>query len=207
MLKNRELRQPANRWEKLTALASAVTAFSTFLLFVAGAGALFFANRQIQESREQAKIQHLDELVQLYDQPPMVDFRKSLADKRLDAKHKILLPLDPDNAPYEMSDVLGFFEHMSLLEQRGYLDKYDIWDEFSDLMFPIYADARPYIDSQQKQDKEEYAGFTRLMKEMSQIETEKEGGTVKPQSQEDIRDFYISEAEDQPRALPTHSRK
>ena len=137
----------------------------------------------------------------------MVDFRKSLADKRLDAKHKILLPLDPDNAPYEMSDVLGFYEHMSLLEKRGYLDKYDVWDEFSDLMFPIYADARPYIDSRQKQDKEEYAGFTRLMKEMSQIEAEKEGGTVKPQSQEDIRDFYISETEDQPRALPTHSRE
>jgi hypothetical protein len=199
-------------------LASALTAFSTLLLFVAGAGALIFANRQIQEarelakiqlqeSREQAKIQHLVELVQQFDQPPMVDFRKSLADKRLDAKHKILLPLNPGKAPYEMSDVLGFFEHMSRLEEQGYLDKYDIWDEFSDSMFPLYADARPYIDSQQKQDKEEYAGFTRLMKEMSQIEAEKEGGTVKPQSQDDIRVFYVIEAEDQPRALPTHSRK
>jgi hypothetical protein len=207
MLKTRELRQPSNRWEKLSALASAVTAFSTFLLFAAGAGALIFANRQIQESREQSKIQHLVEVVQQFDQSPMVDFRKSLADKRLDAKHKILLPLDPDNVPYEMSDVLDFFEHMGLLEKRGYLDKNDVWDEFSDFMFPLYADARPYIDSEQKKDREEYANFTQLMKEMEQIEAEKEGGTVKPQSQEDIRDFYIGEAEDQPGALPTHSRK
>jgi uncharacterized protein YktA (UPF0223 family) len=137
----------------------------------------------------------------------MVDFRKSLADKRLDAKHKILLPLDPDNVPYEMSDVLDFFEHIGLLEKRGYLDKNDVWDEFSDFMFPLYADARPYIDSEQKKDRAEYANFTQLMKEMEQIEAEKEGGTVKPQSQEDIRDFYIGEAEDQPGALPTHSRK
>jgi hypothetical protein len=207
MLKTRELRQPSNRWEKLSALASAVTAFSTFLLFAAGAGALIFANRQIQESREQSKIQHLVEVVQQFDQSPMVDFRKSLADKRLDAKHKILLPLDPDNVPYEMSDVLDFFEHMGLLEKRGYLDKNDVWDEFSDFMFPLYADARPYIDSEQKKDRAEYANFTQLMKEMEQIEAEKEGGTVKPQSQEDIRDFYIGEAEDQPGALPTHSRK
>jgi hypothetical protein len=207
MLKTRELRQPSNRWEKLSALASAVTAFSTFLLFAAGAGALIFANRQIQESREQSKIQHLVEVVQQFDQSPMVDFRKSLADKRLDAKHKILLPLDPDNVPYEMSDVLDFFEHMGLLEKRGYLDKNDVWDEFSDFMFPLYADARPYIDSEQKKDRAEYANFTQLMKEMEQIEAEKEGGTVKPQSQEDIRDFYIGEAEDQPGALPTHSLK
>jgi len=207
MLKTRELRQPSNRWEKLSALASAVTAFSTFLLFAAGAGALIFANRQIQESREQSKIQHLVEVVQQFDQSPMVDFRKSLADKRLDAKHKILLPLDPDNVPYAMSDVLDFFEHMGLLEKRGYLDKNDVWDEFSDFMFPLYADARPYIDSEQKKDRAEYANFTQLMKEMEQIEAEKEGGTVKPQSQEDIRDFYIGEAEDQPGALPTHSRK
>jgi uncharacterized protein YktA (UPF0223 family) len=207
MLKTRELRQPSNRWEKLSALASAVTAFSTFLLFAAGAGALIFANRQIQESREQSKIQHLVEVVQQFDQSPMVDFRKSLADKRLDAKHKILLPLDPDNVPYEMSDVLDFFEHIGLLEKRGYLDKNDVWDEFSDFMFPLYADARPYIDSEQKKDRAEYANFTQLMKEMEQIEAEKEGGTVKPQSQEDIRDFYIGEAEDQPGALPTHSRK
>ena len=207
MLKTRELRQPSNRWEKLSALASAVTAFSTFLLFAAGAGALIFANRQIQESREQSKIQHLVEVVQQFDQSPMVDFRKSLADKRLDAKHKILLPLDPDNVPYEMSDVLDFFEHMGLLEKRGYLDKNDVWDEFSDFMFPLYADARPYIDSEQKKDRAEYANFAQLMKEMEQIEAEKEGGTVKPQSQEDIRDFYIGEAEDQPGALPTHSLK
>lgn len=165
------------------------------------------AKIQIQESREQAKIQHLDELVHEYDQRPMVDFRKRLACNRLDVKRQNLLPLDPDNAPYEMSDVLDFFEHVSLLEKRGYLDKYAVWEEFSDFMFPLYADARPFIDSQQKQDKETYAGFTRLMNEMEQIEAEKEGGTVNLPSKDDIRDFYISEAEDQPGALPFHSHR
>jgi hypothetical protein len=207
MIKPRELRQPANRWGKLNALASAVTAVSTFLLFAAGAGALIYAHRQIQESREEAKIQHLVEVVQQFDQHPMVDFRKSLAVKRLDAKHENLLRLNPDKAPYEMSDVLDFFEHVSLLEKRGYLDKNDVWEEFSDFMFPLYADARPYIDSEQKKDRAEYANFTHLMTEMEQIESVKEGGTAKPLSQDDIRDFYIGEAEDQPGALPTHSRK
>jgi hypothetical protein len=207
MLKTRELRQPSNRWEKLGALASAVTAFSTFLLVVAGVGALFFANRQIQESREQAKIQHLDELVQRFDQPPMVDFRRMLAVKRLDAKHEKLLPLDPDDAPDEMSDVLGFFEDMSLLEKRGYLDKYDVWFEFSNSMFPLYADARPYIESQQKDDKEAYAGFSEMMKEMTQIDIERDGGVSIHPSQADIREFYVGEAEDQPGALPTRLRK
>ena len=135
----------------------------------------------------------------------MVDFRKRLACNRLDVKRQNLLPLNPDNAPYEMSDVLGFFEHVSVLEKRGYLDKTDVWEEFSDSMFPLYADARPYIDSEQKKDKAVYANFTQLMSEMEQIEAEKEGGNVKPQSQDDIRDFYIGEAEDQPGALPFHS--
>ena len=104
-----------------------------------------------------------------------------------------------------MSDMLGFFEHVSLLEKRGYLDKYDVWDEFSNSMFPIYADARSFIESQQKDDKEAYADFTGLMNEMEQIEAEKNGGATSHPSQDDIRDFYVVEAEDQPGALPFHA--
>jgi hypothetical protein len=66
---------------------------------------------------------HLVALMQQFDQPPISDSRKALALERMDAKQENLKHLDVDDPPDAMYDVLNFFESVSLLTNKGYLDK------------------------------------------------------------------------------------
>jgi hypothetical protein len=74
------------RWEKLTAVSSLIVALT-------GVRALLFAYFQIRESREQARVQHLVELVQEFDSPPVSNARRALAIARLDGTQENLKPL------------------------------------------------------------------------------------------------------------------
>jgi hypothetical protein len=65
-----------------------------------------------------------------------------------------------------MYDVLNFFDHVGLLEQRGYLDKGDVWSEFSYWLFAFYSDARPLIDAEQKDDPASFSSFSALMDDL-----------------------------------------
>jgi hypothetical protein len=61
-------------------------------------------------------------------------------------------------------------------------------------MFNIYADARPVIDDDQKDDPAEFAELAKLMETMRQIEIKEGHGTQDHPSQEDILSFYRGEA-------------
>jgi hypothetical protein len=132
-------------WEK-------VNAISSILLVFVGVGGIVFAYYQIKESRDEAKMQHLVEVVQQFDQPPYSDIRKKLGVERIDTKQRTVRPLDVEDPPNEMIDLLDFCRHIGMLVSRGYLDEGDVYGEFADPLFLLYSDARPLIDARQKQE-------------------------------------------------------
>ena len=185
------MRESPNVWEKIIALSSVLVALT-------GIGAVLFAYYQIRESREEARVQHLVELVQQFDQPPVADARKTLALQRMDAKQNALKPLDVNDPPDAVYDVLNFFEHVSLLANSGYLEKKMVWSELGFWMFNVYADSRPLIDDDQKNDPAEFAELTKLMETMRQIEIKEGHGAQDHPSPDDILSFYQSEATAKP---------
>jgi hypothetical protein len=181
-------------WEK-------ITAFSTLGLAVTTAAALFFAGWQIREFRNAAQVQHEDQLVHQWDYE-MGDVRKALALKRLDPKQQTLLPLNVNDKQVEMEAILNFYEHMVVMIDRGYVDKGDVWRDFSSDMFPFYADAHAYIDSAEKDSPSVWAGFTDLMEDMRKEEKSENNGAEDHPSAEDILTFYQGEADRVP-GVPT----
>src|ERR1019366_1707306 len=121
-------------------------AISSIALVALGAGALLFAYFQIKEARDEAKIQHLVEIVQQFDQPPYSDIRRRLGAARIDTKQGTVRQLNVNDPPGEMIDLLDFYQHIGLLVSRGYLDPQAVYSEFSDPMFLLYTDGRPLID-------------------------------------------------------------
>jgi hypothetical protein len=189
----------SNAWEKLDAISS-------LLLVFVGAGALIFANSQIRESRDEARMQHLVEVVRQFEESPILDTRRRLASERIDTKLKIVLPLDPNDPPDAMTDMANFYQHIGLLVSDGYLDKRDVWGEFSDAMFVFYADARPMIEDAQKEQPAYFGGFTDLMEDMEKIDKDDNEGKGSHPSQADIYSFYAAEAESQA-GMPISKRR
>jgi hypothetical protein len=70
----------ANQW---TAVLTGVTAAFTGVLAGTGTWALIYARRQLRESRESEKVQHLLRFVEQFDNAPLANSRKALAEKRL----------------------------------------------------------------------------------------------------------------------------
>ena len=154
-----------------------------------------FAYYQIKESREEARIQHLVEVVQQFDQPPYSDIRIRLAAQRIDTKQRIVRPLNVEDPPGEMIDLIDFFQHVGLLVRRGYLDEGDVYGEFADPMFLLYTDARPLIDARQKEEPAVWGDFTDLMQAMVRIDQEDNAGVGNHPSQEDIYEEYNADAQ------------
>jgi hypothetical protein len=186
-------------WDKLTAISSAVLA-------VTGVVAILFAHRQINEARDEARIAHLQEMIQKFSEPPVADSLRLLALKRIDQKRKVLNPLDPNDAPDEMYEVLTFFETLGLLANRGYLNKKDVWNEFGYEIFNFYADARPVIDNDRKDDKTMWSNFTQLVNDIRQIEIEEAGGKMDHPSPDDLYSFHLDESKAPPGAPISQGR-
>src|SRR5712692_10195699 len=175
------------RWDKLGTICSLVIAAS-------GIAALFLVYAQLKESHDQARIQHLVEIVRQFDESPLAEARRSLAKKRIDEKKNAVLPLDLDDPPEEMYTVLNFFEHIALLERRGYLDKDDILDEFGYWMFNFYGDIRPLVDDEQKTNPATFADFSQLMEDLRALDIRENSGLDSHPSQQEIFNFYSEEA-------------
>jgi hypothetical protein len=93
-----------------------------------------------------------------------------LALARLDGKQEAIKPLDVNDPPDAMYNVLNFLEHLSLLANHGYVDEKMVWNEFGYWMFNIYADSRPLIDDDQRTDAVEFIELTKLMEKLRRIE-------------------------------------
>lgn len=194
--------------ERFAQGAQIVTALATFALVITGVYALVFAGRQIQETRDGARIQHLVQLAHDFDQPPIAEWRTGLAAKRIDKKNEKLRALDVNDAPWEVYEVLNFFEKVGLLAKRDYLNKRDILDMFGYWMFNLYADAAPVIKDEQKRDPEAFKDFVAVMHDLQKLEIELKGSRAAPKSDE-IYEFYEAELRSSGRVLlrpPRHLR-
>src|SRR5947209_4286241 len=96
------------------------TALFTGILATTGVIALVFTYVQVRDFRESKQIERLVDEVHQFDSPDFIAIRRALAAKRLDSKNA-LKPLNVAEAPAEMFQVLDFFEHIAILEQRKYL--------------------------------------------------------------------------------------
>jgi hypothetical protein len=173
------------------------TAFSTSVLAATAIVALWVANAQLRESHAESQVQHLLALEQQIEQEPMLTYRRGLAEKRL----------KNEEDPYELYPMLDFFETVGLLVRRGYLDESDVWNTFSYPVFVLYADARPALEQQQRDDPTTYADFTSLVERLQRIEAENHGTGAHP-SKEEIVDFWKQELlAGKSAPMPLHPRK
>jgi len=174
----------SSKWEKITALSSLALAVLALI-------ALVLTYQQILEFHHEAQIQHLAEVVHEFDYGPVNSSFSALAKKRIDQDKETLNTLDENDPPSEMYDVANFFEYVALLTKRGYLDKNDVWESFSYYLFNFYADARPMIDEEQKQDRDTFADLSWLMDNMRQIEDDPtHRGVEDHPTPNDIYGFY-----------------
>ena len=174
------MRQRESGPRRLETWAHVVTAAATLELVITGVCALNFAERQIKEARDEARMQHLVQLAHDFDQPPMAKWRKDLAAKRIDGKSGKLRALDVNDPPGEMEDVLNFFEQVGVLAKRDYLNKRDILDMFGYWMFNLYADAAPLIKDEQEQDPETFKDFVAVMRDLRELEIGRRGSQADP---------------------------
>lgn len=187
-------------WDKLTAISSLVLANT-------GVVALLIAWHQIQEAREEARIQHLIEFVQRFDGADFIKIRKSLAHQRIDKISETLLPLSSSDPPTEIYDELNLCDSIGHLVARGYLDRHDVWSELSYWLFPLYADARPVIEAEQKTNPASFVECQKLVESMRPIEDKEDKGTDNHLDNDDIYSFYAGDDEASPAELQIHGRR
>jgi hypothetical protein len=182
-----------NEWEVLFA---GLTAAFTGAIAVTGIWALVYAKRQLREDRESQKVHHLTRFVEQFENEPMVQYRTATAQKRLAG----------EPYPAEAQRILGFFETIALLVDRGFLDEYDVWSSFSYWMFNVYADFRSDIEQEQKEDPAYYRNFCDLIERLREIEAEPPATNSDRPSREQVREFWQDELETVPGA-PVRKRQ
>jgi hypothetical protein len=186
-----------------------LTTIGTLMIAATGIVALWYAHAtieesravseaQISESRNQAQIQHLDQLVQRFEESaPLLEARKNLARSRINKKQKQLIPFNPDSEPDAMDTLLDFFDYLGLLEKRGYLSKADVYDQFGYYLFAFYEDAKPTIAASQKSDTEVWANVTSLMNDLQTVDALHQNVMSKQTTQNDLYALYESEMDAQ----------
>src|SRR5580658_8057998 len=191
----------ANPWERVLAISTAVGALGSLIAILI---AVVLANVQIKESRasaeaqlketrDEAKVQHLVDEVVRFDQPPLALSRVALAKQRLDEEHKTLRPLDAENPPSEMWDVLNECNRVGLLTRRGYLDTEDVFNELGYWLLNFYADAEPAVLADRKEYPTSERDCTWLIEQLKPLEIKYDDGRNLRLTKEDLYWFYEEE--------------
>ncbi len=175
------------KWEALTAIGTVILAIATSL----GALGVYFAYQQLRDTRESTKVQHLVDEVRMFDSDRFTTVRRHLAAKRLNPQHNALTLLNSHDPPPEMIYVLDFFEHLGLLEDRGYLDKRDVWDEFGYYLIYFQSDSKYVILDLQKSDPNLYSHFQNMTRDV--MKTERTEGGSEVATPRSILEFYQEE--------------
>jgi hypothetical protein len=168
-----------------------VTALGTAALAILGILTALYAKRQLEDFRKESRIKHLIDLVDQFEREPLAGYRKSLGQVR--APQGILQPLDVDDPPPALYDVINFFEHMGYLLAGNYLELDGVFVEFHYWILHVWADARELVKNEQSEDPVYYEYFERMEKHMEEYERKRKGRFVLP-STTDIEDFYAQEA-------------
>lgn len=161
--------------ERITALSTAIIAVTSVLAFG-------LAYEQLRQNHEDSQVSRLLDLDRQYASEPMISYRKAYAEKRLRGV------TDPD----EEYELLNFFETIGDLTKSGYLNGDDVYNDFSDDVFYLYADTRNTIEQTQKDDPPSYVNFVALVQTLDAIETKNHGTEAHP-SQTDLRTYWQSE--------------
>lgn len=186
----------------------AITACATVLIAVTALLAFGFAERHIEQSEQQARVEHLEARLSEYESPGFVDLRKSLADQRIDPAEKRLRKIDPDDPPDPLIDELNFCDDLGLRVYRGDLNRHDVWDVFSTWLFVLYRDAQPAIDAaRQKEGAAVFGNCTDLVESLKDIEVAENASPRMIHPSDDyIYRFYLSETNAQPGQPPNKTR-
>lgn len=206
----------SNVWERILAISTAVGALGSLVAILI---AVVLANIQIKEgrataeaqlkeTRDEAKVQHLVDEGVRFNQPPLALSRVALAKQRLDEKHKTVLPLDAENPPSEMWDVLNECDQLGILTRRGYLDVKDVYDEMGYWLLNFYADAEPAVLADRKEYPTSEKDCTWLIEQMKPLEIQYDAGRNLRLSKEDLYWFYEEELHTQVgKPLPRSRRR
>lgn len=168
-----------------------VTAFGTVVLAVLGIVTALYAKRQLEDFRKESRIKHLIDLVDQFEREPLATYRRNLGMSR--APGGKLQPLDLDNPPSELYDVINFFEHMGYLLEGNYLDLEGVFVEFHYWILHVWTDARELVKQERSEDPVYYEHFEKMEEQMEKYEQERKINFELP-SATDIEDFYVQEA-------------
>ena len=191
----------ANPWERILALSTALGAVGSLVAILA---AFYLANVQIKEARaaveqqlseirDEARIQHLVDETVRFDQPPLALSRVALAKLRVDELHKTVRPLDAENPPDEMWDVLNECDHVGVLTRRGYLNTDDVYSELGYWLLNFYADAAPAVLADRKEYPASEKDCTWLIEQLKPLEIRYDAGRNLRLTRVDLYWFYEEE--------------
>ncbi len=171
-------------WEAWTAIGT------ISLAVIAGVSAVY-AGLQLRDFRRESRIAHLIALVDQFERDPMATHRRKLGANR--APNGQLLPLDLNNPPPELHDVMNFFEHMGYLLEGKYLNIEDISVEFHYWILHVWGDAKRLIKSEQAENALYYEFFEKMVNRLLAYDRPRTGILQLPTEQE-IADFYAEES-------------
>lgn len=171
-------------WDGLTAVA-------TVLLVVVGIVTVVYAGSQLKDFRRESRIKHIIDLVNQFESDPLAQYRRQLAQKRL-SSDGVLQPLDLDNPPAELYDIMNFFEHLGYLLDGNYLNFEDVLVEFHYSILNVWADALELVKLEQAEDSIYHEHFGRMVKRLLEYERPRTGKLELP-TPSDIEDFYSVE--------------
>jgi hypothetical protein len=173
-------------WEGLTALA-------TLALVLVGIATAIYAGLQLADFQRESRIKHMIDLVNQFETEPLAKYRRGLAQKRL-SSDGVLQPLDLENPPPELYDIMNFFEHMGYLLDGNYLNREDVVVEFHYWILRVWADAFKLVKQlEQAEDPIYYEFFEKMVNSLQEYDRPRTGKLASP-SDSDIQDFYSAEA-------------
>lgn len=169
----------------------ALTAIGTIALAVIALASLIYAIRQLGDYRRESRIEHLIGLVDQFEREPIAGYRRTLGAKR--APNGKLVPLDLNDPPPELHDVMNFFEHMGYLLEGKYLNIEDVSVEFHYWILHVWRDAKKLIKSEQAENAIYYEFFEKMVNRLLEYDRPRTGALELP-SEAEIEDFYAEES-------------
>ncbi len=151
---------------------NAVQAIATSVLVFTSVGAIAYAGLQLRHEREYRSIDNLEKQLSFFLSDHFVASRRRLATARLDgaSEEPALLPLDTEDPPVSIFEVLDFYEHLALLVKKGHLSLYDVWHTFYEWAQPVYVDVQSLIESDDSPYADHYGDLRRMMRRMDEIQ-------------------------------------
>jgi hypothetical protein len=150
-----------------------VEALANTCLVLTSVGAISYAGLQLRHEREYRSVANLEKQLAFFLSENFVAARRRLAQARLnvdDADNASLHPWELEGPPVSVFEVLDFYEHLSLLVNKGHLDVYDVWHTFYEWAQPVYVDLQLLIESPDSAYAEHYDDLKSLMRKMDEIQ-------------------------------------